>query len=146
MVEQIPFEEIENLLDACEPLRTQSSEQVEEEDDEGQSQEYEVDAQVTHYILAFDSLLLKELVLCLWLLHLKSSLAILEDRIHERLQSYCLEKLIQDLVNYSWPVCEIPQEYKHLYHVEQVPKSFKRDHNEKGQDQIANHESWCRLQ
>ena len=44
---------------------------------------------------------------------------------------------MQDLVNYSWPVSEVPQEYKHLNHSQKVPEGLEWDCNDQGQAQIA---------
>ena len=44
---------------------------------------------------------------------------------------------MQDLVNYSWPVSEVPQENKHLNHSQKVPEGLEWDCNDQGQAQIA---------
>ena len=44
---------------------------------------------------------------------------------------------MKDLVNYSWPVSEVPQEYKHLNHSQKVPEGLEWDCNDQGHAQIA---------
>ena len=53
---------------------------------------------------------------------------------------------MQNLVNYCWPVSEVPQENKHLNYSQKVPKGLEWDGNDQSQAKIAYQEGWGGLE